>query len=326
MIPSTIASTDKAPSSLAKAMVPRYFTMINCCARMHFIRREIEHIVWLDSIKLQERKLTMSKNILRMTFVLVILLAVLIYTNAETQIVKGGLVSYWSLDKSKIQGKAVKDSTGNHNGTIEGDLKSVAGQIGEALQFDGNSDNYVLIKDAKTFDFNADFTWMAWVKTGNSGPGCIFAKTGARGGDDQGPKTWWIVNSVQSFDTGWVGNVEDTEAISDNKWHHLAIAATAKDSSIQYYVDGEATGGGSIAFASKPDEWEETFVQIGIDGRVDGELGFFEGAIDEVGIYDRVLSGAEVKQNSKSVAGPAVAVADPSGKLAVTWGKIKMSQ
>ncbi|HIB91980.1 TPA: LamG domain-containing protein, partial [Candidatus Poribacteria bacterium] len=209
---------------------------------------------------------------------------------------------------------------------VEGDLKSVAGQIGEALQFDGNSDNYVLIKDAKTFDFNADFTWMAWVKTGNSGPGCIFAKTGARGGDDQGPKTWWIVNSVQSFDTGWVGNVEDTEAISDNKWHHLAIAATAKDSSIQYYVDGEATGGGSIAFASKPDEWEETFVQIGIDGRVDGELGFFEGAIDEVGIYDRVLSGAEVKQNSKSVAGPAVAVADPSGKLAVTWGKIKMSQ
>jgi len=262
----------------------------------------------------------MSKNVLRMTFVLTVLATVLIYTNTEAQIIEDGLLGYWSFDKSNIQGKVVKDGTDNHNGTIEGALKSVPGQIGDALEFDGNPDNYVLIEGPKDFDFNADFTWMAWVKTDNPGPGCIFAKTGARGGDDEGPKTWWINGGVQSFDTGWVGNVPDLEPIADGKWHHLAIAATAKDASIQYYVDGEATGGGAIAFASKPDEWGETLVQIGIDGRVDGEFGFFEGVIDEVGVYDRVLSDADVKQNADSATGLAV---EPSGKLAVTWGDLK---
>ena len=76
-----------------------------------------------------------------------------------------GLVSYWSFDAKNVEGKTVKDGTGNYNGTIKGNLKKVNGKIGDALEFDGNETNFVEIDSPEDFDFNVDFTWSAWIKT-----------------------------------------------------------------------------------------------------------------------------------------------------------------
>ena len=46
---------------------------------------------------------------------------------------------------------------------------------------------------------------------------------------------------------------------------------------------------------------------------------YFEGLIDEVGIYNKVLTENEIKTNFNSQ-GLAVS---PQGKLAVAWGEIK---
>ena len=249
----------------------------------------------------------------------------LIATNLRAQIVEDGLVSYWSFDANKISGKTVSDGTGNYDGTIKGNLKKVNGKIGDALEFDGDETNFVEIDAPEEFDFNEDFTWSAWIKTNNSGPGVIFAKTGGPGTDDKGPKTLWVRNGVLNLDTGWVGNVEDVgNNIDDNKWHHIAVAGTPGDSKVQYFVDGKATTEGVLNLAQFPeDEWNDIFLFIGLDGRADGEFGVFTGIIDEFSVYDRVLEEAEVKQNFNSDAGLAV---DPNGKLAVTWGKIKTRQ
>ena len=245
----------------------------------------------------------------------------LIATNLPAQIVEDGLVSYWSFDANNVAGKTVKDGTGNYNGTIKGSLKKVAGKIGDALEFDGIDANFVEIDTPEDFDFNADFTWSAWVKTDFSGPGVIFAKTGGPGTDDKGPKTLWLRNSVLNLDTGWVGNVEDLgNTIDDNKWHHIAVAGIPGDSKVQFFVDGEATTEGVLNLAQFPeDEWENHLF-IGLDGRADGEFGVFTGIIDEFSVYDRALEEAEVNQNFKSEMGLAV---EPNGKLAVTWGDIK---
>ena len=245
----------------------------------------------------------------------------LITTNAIAQIVEDGLVSYWSFDANNISGKTVKDGTGNYNGTINGSPKKVAGKIGDALEFDGDEANFVEIDAPEDFDFNADFTWSAWIKTDSSGPGVIFAKTGGPGTDDKGPKTLWVRNGVLNVDTGWVGNVEDTENIADNTWHHIAVAGAPEDSSVQYFVDGKETSKGVLNLAQFPeDDWATLFLFIGLDGRADGEFGVFTGIVDEFSVYDRILDEAEVNQNFKSDTGLAV---EPDGKLAVTWGDIK---
>ncbi len=250
----------------------------------------------------------------------------LIATNLRAEIVEDGLVSYWSFDANNIAGKTVKDGTGNYNGTISGNLKKVKGKIGDALEFDGLEDNFIEIDSPEEFDFNEDFTWSAWIKTNNSGPGVIFAKTGGPGTDDKGPKTLWVRNGVLNLDTGWVGNVEDAgNNIDDNQWHHIAVAGTPGDSKVQYFVDGKATTEGVLNLAQFPeDDWvDKIFVFVGLDGRADGEFGMFSGIIDEFSVYDRALDEGEVKQNFNSDQGLAV---DPNGKLAVTWGKIKARQ
>jgi hypothetical protein len=253
-------------------------------------------------------------------FILMALLATNLFISAHAEIVEDGLVSYWSFDKSNISGKKAIDGTGAHNGEIKGTLKSVPGKIGEALEFDGDQNNYVLIDGATDFDLKGtDFTWMAWIKTGES-KGVIFAKTGPRGADDQGPKTWWLCDGVQCFDVGWVGNKRDTEQVNDNKWHHVAVAVAKAGTEIQYFVDGKATSKQPMLFADKPDEWKETLVQIGIDGRVDGEFGYFNGLIDEVAVYDRFLDEGDVNTNFKSDKGLSV---EAAGRLAMTWGSLK---
>ena len=257
-------------------------------------------------------------------FVIFVLAITLIATHLPAQIVEEGLVSYWSFDTNNIDGKTVKDGTGNYNGTISGRLKKVAGKIGDALEFDGNEANFVEIDTPEDFDFNADFTWAAWIKTDISGPGVIFAKTGGPGTDDKGPKTLWVRNGVLNLDTGWVGNVEDVgNNIDDNKWHYIAVAGTPADSVVQYFVDGKATTEGVLNLAQFPEDDWENHIFIGIDGRADGEFGVFIGIIDEFSVYDRVLDEAEVNQNFKSDTGLAV---DSNGKLAVTWGTIKARQ
>ena len=256
----------------------------------------------------------------KVNFVIFILGITLIATSLSAQIVEDGLVSYWSFDADKISGKNVTDGTGNYNGTISGNLKKAAGKIGDALEFDGNETNFVEIDKPEEFDFNSDFTWSAWIKTDSSGPGVIFAKTGGPGTDDKGPKTLWVRNGVLNLDTGWVGNVADTENIDDNKWHHISVVGIPDDSAVQYYVDGKATGKGVLNLAQFPeDEWEN-HVFIGLDGRADGEFGVFTGIIDEFSVYNKALEEAEVNQNFKAETGLAV---DPNGKLAATWGAIK---
>ncbi len=256
----------------------------------------------------------------KVNFVILILAVSLIATNLSAQIVEDGLVGYWSFDANNISGKTVTDGTGNYDGTINGNLKKVTGKIGDALEFDGNEANFVEIDSPEEFDFNSDFTWAAWIKTDNVGPGVIFAKTGGPGTDDKGPKTLWVRNGVLNLDTGWVGNVEDTENIADNKWHHIAVTGAPEDSGVQYFVDGKATGSGNLNLAQFPEEDWENHVFIGLDGRADGEFGVFTGIIDEFSVYDRILEEAEINQNFKSDTGLAV---DPNGKLAATWGALK---
>lgn len=253
-------------------------------------------------------------------FILLILAISLIASHLPAQIVEEGLIGYWSFDANNISGDTVKDGTGNRDGAINGDLKKVAGKIGDALEFDGIPENHIEIESPETFDFNADFTWAAWIKTDNTGPGVIFAKTGGPGTDDMGPKTLWIRNGVMNVDTGWVGNVEDTEAIDDNDWHYIAVAGEPGSSLVQYYVDGKATGSGNLNLAEFPEDGFENHVFIGVDGRADGEFGAFTGIIDEFSVYDRLLTEAEIDQNFRAETGLPV---EPNAKLAVTWGTLK---
>ena len=73
-----------------------------------------------------------------LTFLMII--ATVVFNATAATIVTDGLVSYWTFDEQDITDNTVKDVWGNNNGTIVGEPKIVAGQVGDALQFDGAKD------------------------------------------------------------------------------------------------------------------------------------------------------------------------------------------
>ena len=74
------------------------------------------------------------------------------FPDGFTEIVEKDLISYWSFDSGKMQGKKVVDGFGKHNGNIQGVLKSVKGKIGEVLAFDADKADFAQFDDTKELD------------------------------------------------------------------------------------------------------------------------------------------------------------------------------
>ena len=107
------------------------------------------------------------------------------------------------------------------------------------------------------------------------------------------------------------------EPVELDQWYN--IVGTFDGSEVRIYVDGEEKGAaqheGNIFAGEGP-------VTVGDNNFGSAPDFHFVGVIDEVAIYDRVLSQSEIKQ--KMASGHTAAVS-PEGKLTKTWGDIKAS-
>ncbi len=245
-------------------------------------------------------------------FPFMILAFFICWSTVEAQIVKDGLVSYWSLDKSTIDGNKVKDVVGKNNGEMKGNPKVITGKIGEALEFNGSSD-YVEIPNNDDMNFGTgDFTLCVWAKTK--------ATTGrwAQRHDIAGKGDPSVSGYAISADTNkgffWVGasgEFTGTTEINDDKWHY--IVGVRKGSDCFIYVDGKLEGKGTNA-----ENVDTTLSMIFAKHPLKSES-YFNGAIDDVSLYKRALTEDEILKNFGSKGAPV----DNSGKLSTVWGAIK---
>jgi len=252
------------------------------------------------------------KNLIISLFVLFSF--IICQSNIDAQMIKDGLVSYWSFNKADIDGKKVKDSISGNNGEMKGEPKAVNGKIRESLEFNGSSD-YLEVPHNDNLNFGIkDFTICVWVKTK--------ANTGrwAQRHDIMGKGDPSVSGYAVSADTNkgffWVGasgEFTGVKDINDNEWHY--IVGLRKGSDCLIYVDGKQEGKGTnaenvdtannVIFAKHPLKAES----------------YFAGAIDEACIYNRALSEDEILKNFGSK-GEAIS---NLGKLSTTWGLTKLS-
>ena len=104
--------------------------------------------------------------------------------------------------------------------------------------------------------------------------------------------------------------------VVDGKWHHVVLVAERSKFTC-IYIDGEASKGCDVT--------TESPLFIGASVRVGKKTRrHFLGLIDEVGIYNRALSLAEIKQNMAAEGlGGGKNPIQPRGKLALAWGDVK---
>jgi sialidase-1 len=262
--------------------------------------------------------------------VLTLIFAVALEANtAEAQrIVTDGLISHWSFDRADTQGDIIKDAWGNNDGTIVGAPKVVEGKVGEALELNG-VDQYVEVghpaDGSLDFGQDIDFTIAAWIKVSKT-PADQYTIVG-KGDRGDSPRILFKISGDLAYITlanepggGQKPDFTSNTPVVDGEWHYVALVADRRNATM-IYIDGvlDAEGIGSDA----TDVNTESPLYIGKshqDGNDPRRL--LEGLIDEVSIYNLALSINEIEQNMVALG---IAVKPASKKLAITWGKMKIS-
>jgi hypothetical protein len=202
-------------------------------------------------------------------------------------------VGAWSFDEAS--GTTVYDSSGNQNtGTVSGAAR-VAGKYGRALKFDGVND-MVSIADSASLDLSTAMTLEAWVKPTAAGSmwRTVLLKEqpsqlayGLYASDARGMPSGHVFTTRQ-----WA--VESPSALP-NAWRHLAT--TYDGTTMRIYVDGtqvyERAASGAITNSAGA-------LRIG-GNKVWNE--WFKGLIDEVRIYNRALTAAQLQSDRTTAVG-----------------------
>ena len=202
----------------------------------------------------------------------------------------------WKLDETS--GTIAHDSIAGDNGSYSGSTPNwVNGFIGGAIDLTSVPDYFSVSSLNTAYNEGSTFTVAGWFKTSQTTG--IQTIVGQWWGDGYWFYGWQVLvesNKVKArFGTEVYGaqDVPGTIIVNDDEWHHFALVRNGLNS-VVLYVDGEPNAtAGTVNF-----DPGDTQFRIG-----DGSAGYaplkggpFNGMIDDVMIFNRVLSAAEVEQ------------------------------
>lgn len=211
---------------------------------------------------------------------------------------------HWGFDH-RTDTVAQDDSSAGNHGTIYGASRTDSGKIGRAILLDGANDNVTIADSDLNGPFPAkssaqaqDFTVSAWVKLdATSVRNPIVAKQGneIRGlylaveSDGCLNLEVWKNQSKSSM-------LKSSAALVPNQWYHVAAAydyTTSGSSVARLFINGVEVGQSS-SFVGPVQPNSEAF-QVGRYYWNSQWNWHFDGAVDDVRVYNRVLNQAEIQ-------------------------------
>ncbi|TWD74863.1 sialidase-1 [Kribbella amoyensis] len=178
-----------------------------------------------------------------------------------------------------------------NNAYLRGGTTSVAGKFGQARDLDG-TDDAIQLPFAESLAVGAgDFTAMTWIKYGAStAPQAIFWGYGI----NEFSQFWLRAEPADARIRGLIttngktASVSSTKAYNDKAWHHVALQRKA--GTLSLWVDGTQVGSSTAPAGSvSPARPFKMYVGQRLDG-----AHHFDGSLDEVRLYRRALSQAEI--------------------------------
>jgi len=189
----------------------------------------------------------------------------------------------------KFDGNA-NDSSGNgRTGTATGAATYAAGKFGQAISLDGTS--FVEITGYKGILGPDALSATAWINTTNTATQSIIAW----GPNVGGQRFELRIDANRLRTEHGDGNVQGSSNVTDGQWHHVAATvkghATVSYPDVILYLDGQD----DTIPTSDPDAFNLTgALDVSIGRRPATNDRFFIGLIDDVRIYDKQLSQAEI--------------------------------
>lgn len=231
--------------------------------------------------------------------------------NKSTARITNGLVGYWTFDGPDISGATAYDRSpaGGNNGTITSATLTI-GKVGQGMKFNGST-GYINAQSPAIFDNLSAMTVSAWIKPisqGKNSRGPIATKTNTH----LGSAGWYFyftpnanhpnsLSFIVDFDTTDLQHTTSDNSIIMNVWQHVAVtwdgSATATNARI--YINGVESaydptyGGQTDGVTNRADDSTYSLV---IGNCTTANNCTFDGRLDDVHLYSRVLSAAEVEQ------------------------------
>jgi hypothetical protein len=231
-----------------------------------------------------------------------------VYAEIDPDTIRG----LWLLDKGK--GKEAKDSSGNErHGTFTGSPKWREGKFGFSVEFPGAGDTVKIEGFGQEFPAE-EVTITSWVKLEGFKNQDLFSLEPL----DPSRVTVhfpWDNQLHWQFSTIWMHPPLPIGEEVEGKWQHWAFIHSIADNVMLAYQDGEVVGESQNSKAYAP--------RAG-DFHIGGRLGSsFQGFVDEVGLFEAVLSQADVKSIMDNGLEARVFAVSPASKLSTSWGRIK---
>ena len=203
-------------------------------------------------------------------------------------------VAHWHFDEGN--GTIAHDVDGGNNGTLgngEAD-KTPAWALGcgGGFLFDGVND-LVKVPDSDALDLAGDeLTITTWAKRSSAGSGYLVKKSDA----SNGYRLWVTVTGTLQFEvlfSGTTKTVTSTTTIPVNEWKHLS--ARYDGSELRVFIDG--------AIESATTAVTGTLVAMTEPLWIGADTPPLNGTLDDLSIYSRALSDAEISNLSNNRVG-----------------------
>jgi len=220
------------------------------------------------------------------------------------------LLLYLNCDEGA--GTTVADSSphGNDAGIVD-TVDWVDGKYGKALEFSEAGDvkaPYIPLNDKS-------FTVCLWAKPKLAGGDqqCVFSQTQVNA---QNTSLHYRVYNNGTVRMGFYSNdLDAAAAVAADEWSHICFWLDVDGGARRVYINGESAAE-DAGKAGLPYLGNAGDTMIGSWGATGQK---FNGTIDEVQVWDRALSEAEIKESMESL----VTAVDVFGKLTTTWGSLK---
>lgn len=230
---------------------------------------------------------------------------------------KAGLIALWSGEENST------DSVGGHNAALVGSVSYGHGKRGQAFFLDGTS--YLKVRNTSELDAGKDngMTIKCWINpetTGVQMPLVEYERTlGSRNGSDVGISLYInlppedgrgpgciMANLVDEFEDHFITSTGNL--VKAGVWQQVVLTYDKSSGVAAIYLDGEVVA--SKNFGEFTPKTTPAYFLIGAKtayGSAVHPSDAFSGGLDEIAIYNRALSAAEIRamydtENSASVA------------------------
>lgn len=241
---------------------------------------------------------------------------------------------HWSFDE--LEGDIFKDESGNgHDGRLDGDGELVDGRINKAVHLTGGyvtlasgignvvesvGDTGEITMESSIF-LSAHDAWDSVISIGE--------------GDENGPlegnraiifRTMVSPDLTPYWNIGYRADHNFTDFVFElDTWYHYVITGDSVTSKI--YINGELIVDDPHSNHAVPEnfsfaKYTDVFMFVGA-GEAPHVWRFEDAIVDEVAIYNKVLTAGEINDLMANGLNAVIASVEPQDKLASRWGEIK---